>query len=132
MGCHSVGLTSRILPAEEWHLLRGLGPCAVSRPDDATRGAVLVEEIHGQIVGCAVVFKTLDDRAHIDAVWIHHAFRTGRIALRLWRRIQTYLLTLGASRVYVYPASKAMTRFVQRQTWLVPQGVYIMEAAHAR
>jgi hypothetical protein len=128
---HGVGLVSRVLPPEEWPRLRETGACAV-RATDAERGSVLVEELGSQIVGVAVVFQTPDRHAHIDGVWVHPAFRTGRVALRLWRRIRRVLGTLGARRASVYPTTPRLHAWAIRAPRLRVKGLFTTEVACAR
>lgn len=93
----------------------------------------MVEECGDQIVGCAVVFTTGDGQAHIDGVWVHVAFRTGRVALRLWRAIQATLRALGVDRACVYPTTPRLHGWATRARGtkrLHVKGLFTMEMAY--
>lgn len=131
---HGIGMTSRVLPEDEWYRLVATGANAV-RSETPAKGVVLVEEVGEQIVGCAVVFQTEDLEAHIDGVWVHPAFRTGRVALRLWRAITRALAWFGVSRASVYPTTPRMHGWVTRARGahrLHVKGLFTTEAAHAQ
>ena len=130
MDDHSLGLVSRVLPSAEWPRLVGLGVCAVPRPD-AMRGAVLVEELGPHIVGCAVVFQTPDRDGHLDGVWVHPAFRTGRVALRLWRRVRRLLAHYGVDRACVYPTSTRLHQWTRQTRRFRVKGLFTREMARA-
>lgn len=133
MADHGTSLVSRVLPEAEWPRLAGLGACAV-KPTEVVNGAVLVEECGDQIVGCAIVFQTPNKEAHLDGVWIHPAFRTGRVALRLWRSILKALEPFRVLRVSVYPTSPRLHAWASRMGGahrrLRVKGLFTMEMAH--
>lgn len=106
-------LVSRVLPPEEWPRLRETGATLIMANQTAARtGAVLVEERGGQIVGCAFVFTTADGTVHIDACWVHPALRTGRVALRLWRRIVDAVRALRPAAARVYPSTARLAAWL--------------------
>lgn len=126
MDDHGQGLTSRVLPPEEWPRLRTTGATVImANRIGARTGQMLVEEIGGQIVGCALVFTTADGRGHVDACWVHPALRTGRVALRLWRRIVRAVRDLRPATVCVYPST------VRLANWLLTRrGGPVMEIVY--
>jgi N-acetylglutamate synthase-like GNAT family acetyltransferase len=106
-------LISRDLPPEEWPRLRETGATIIMANQIAARtGTVLVEELAGQIVGCALVFTTADGVGHVDACWVHPALRTGRVALRLWRRILRAVRALRPAPVHVYPSTARLAAWL--------------------
>lgn len=130
---HGVGLTSRILPPEEWPRLLETGACAFKiTGTPIRRGEMIVEELDRLIVGCALVFQTPDGDTHIDGVWVHPSFRTGRVALRLWRGIRRLMRDFGVSRASVYPTSTRLHTWAIGMPFLRVKGLFTLEAAHAR
>lgn len=119
-------ITSRILPRAEWPRLRETGAEMILAQAAAKDGAVLVEECGDQIVGCAVVFTAV----HIDAVWVHPAFRTGRVALRLWRGIRQAVAACGVTAAWVHPSTTRMQMFCAAAVHQ-PNDHYVMEMPHA-
>lgn len=81
----------------------------------ARTGQMLVEELGGQIVGCALVFMTADGVGHVDACWVHPALRSGRVALRLWRRILSAVRALRPAVVRVYPSTARLATWLRQR-----------------
>ena len=77
-------MTSRILPREEWHRLKGTELARVTT-QAAERNApmyVLVVEDGGEIVGCWSLFQVW----HAEGLWIAPAHRgKSAVARHLWR-----------------------------------------------
>ena len=90
-------MTARELPPAEWHRLEGteLGPARdVLSP--AWCRVLVVEDDHGQIIGC----WSLQSLLHVEGVWIHPDHRTkGGVARALLRTMRGWVRDAGGTGV---------------------------------
>lgn len=85
-------MTTRILPAEEWHKLDGTEAAAARESLDPSRTSIVVVEDGDQIVGCHVLMWVL----HAECLWIHPDHRgKSSVGRRLWAAVQHAAASVG-------------------------------------
>lgn len=104
-------MTSRILPATEWHRLTGTEVERIVPGLDPTRTAVLVVEDGDQIIGTWVLLLM----AHVECFWIapDHRGKAG-VAARLLRGMRALLQGWRAPCPLTGSVTPEMTSMIER------------------
>lgn len=118
-------MTTRELPASEWHKLRGTEAEAVIGRLAPADGRVLVIEDEGRIIGTWVFFKVV----HAECVWIAPEHRgQGTVARRLLTGMLRIMRSFGAKAFFTASVTEDVDALIGRlggsrvpgTHWMVP------------
>lgn len=101
-------MTTRLLPRNEWHRLKGTLLETVSLPRDAE---VLVVEADEQIVGCCVFLM----QPHVEGAWMAPEHRRkAAVGRRLLAGMRRLVREHGSPNVWMMATNSESERLIQR------------------